>query len=108
MIRPRLTDNPVDDGTDGVGEVPCDVGTSKSKSSDLPSQEQLIALGHHPEPAMSVMRKKCLDCAHTAHEVRNCTVVSCQLWPYRFGKNPFRKRRTLSAKHRAALRHSHK
>jgi hypothetical protein len=46
--------------------------------------------GHVKTSLLSVIRAKCLDCASTNSEVRNCTAVNCALWPYRMGSNPFR------------------
>lgn len=38
---------------------------------------------------MQSIRKKCLDCCcESYHEVRECTVITCPLYPYRFGKRP--------------------
>ncbi len=49
-------------------------------------------LGHGPRNPMKVIRAMCLDCmAEQPSMVRKCTSVGCPLWPYRMGKNPFRK-----------------
>ena len=38
---------------------------------------------------IKAMRKKCLDCcAGSRKEVRECPVIDCALYPYRFGKRP--------------------
>lgn len=38
------------------------------------------------------IRAKCLDCCcGSAHEVKHCTATDCVLYPFRFGKNPYRK-----------------
>ena len=35
------------------------------------------------------IKEKCLDCCGGVRvEVRDCTMVNCPLFPYRFGKNP--------------------
>ena len=35
------------------------------------------------------IRKKCLDCSgFQPGEVRKCTIISCPLYPYRFGRRP--------------------
>lgn len=37
------------------------------------------------------IREKCLECsAGQRNEVKNCTVKSCPLYPFRMGKDPFR------------------
>ena len=46
--------------------------------------------GHEETPTAKIIRKKCLDCVgFQKNEVRKCTCLSCPLWPYRMGKNPF-------------------
>lgn len=38
---------------------------------------------------MSAIRAKCMECSNFQHsEIRQCPVVDCALWPYRFGKKP--------------------
>jgi hypothetical protein len=38
------------------------------------------------------IRKKCLDCSGDSRkEVKECPILDCPLYPYRFGKNPKRK-----------------
>jgi len=38
---------------------------------------------------IKAMRKKCLDCCcGSRKEVRECPVVQCPLYPYRFGRRP--------------------
>ena len=48
---------------------------------------------------MKAIRAKCLDCAHTASEVRKCVCVDCPLWPLRMGTYPksIRKRNNADA-----------
>lgn len=53
---------------------------------------------------LKAIRAKCLDCcAGSPAEVRECHIITCDLHPYRMGKNPFRKKRELSEDQRAAL-----
>jgi hypothetical protein len=38
---------------------------------------------------LQTIRHKCLDCScHQPGEVRECPVTTCDLWPYRFGRDP--------------------
>lgn len=37
---------------------------------------------------LQAIRAKCLDCAHSAAEVRKCVCFDCPLWPYRMGSVP--------------------
>ena len=53
---------------------------------------------------LKAIRQKCLDCCtYQPSDVSKCTVVKCALHPFRFGKNPFRHKRILSDKQKAAL-----
>lgn len=49
-------------------------------------------IGHTKRSLTKVIRAKCLDCAHDPSEVRKCVSVTCPLWPYRMGANPFHTR----------------
>jgi hypothetical protein len=51
-----------------------------------------------------LIRVRCMDCCgEQSEEVRKCVAVACASWPYRMGKNPFRKN-DLSEEQRAVLR----
>src|SRR5262245_40670350 len=53
--------------------------------------DALHALGHRPESVLKAIRRKCLDCSGGSHaEVADCLVRQCALFPFRFGKNPWR------------------
>jgi hypothetical protein len=53
--------------------------------------ETLRELGHQPEAVLKAVRRKCLDCSGGSHaEVAHCLVCQCPLFPFRFGKNPWR------------------
>ena len=41
------------------------------------------------ETPVKAIRKKCLDCcAGSRKEIRECTVINCACWVYRFGRRP--------------------
>lgn len=43
---------------------------------------------------LKAIRKHCLDCCHeNTNEVKLCQSYSCDLYPFRFGKNPFNTRK---------------
>jgi hypothetical protein len=66
------------DGGQKVGKLPRSLGLG-----------QLRALGQ-PESPIRAIRSKCLDCsAGVVSEVRKCVAVTCALWPFRMGSNPF-------------------
>lgn len=59
-------------------------------------------LGHKKKNPMRLIRDFCIECSGgNQSEARKCTAYSCQLWPYRMGKNPFRK---VSDKQREAFK----
>lgn len=42
---------------------------------------------------VKAIRAFCLECVgNSSHEVNQCPAVNCQLYPFRFGKNPYLKR----------------
>lgn len=57
-----------------------------------------------PTNPIKAIRLKCRDCANNQYtEIDNCAVKSCPLFPFRFGKNPFRKKRVLSSNLRSEV-----
>jgi hypothetical protein len=62
--------------------------------------EDLERLGHTRLSPLRAPRLKCLDCCNgSAQEVRLCTGVDCPSWPFRMGRNPWR--RPLTGEERA-------
>ena len=46
---------------------------------------------------MRAIREKCLDCTcQQPIEVKECTVKTCALYPFRMGVNPYRAKRVMS------------
>lgn len=53
---------------------------------------------------VKAIREKCLDCCcGSITEVKECTVERCPLFPFRFGKNPFRQKREMTEEQRKAI-----
>jgi len=53
------------------------------------SLRDLKELGCPQKPLLAI-RANCLECCgDSPSEARKCTATGCNLWPYRFGKNPF-------------------
>lgn len=53
---------------------------------------------------VKAIRKKCLECSGDyINEVKECPVVECAVWPFRMGKNPFRKVTPMSEEHKQKL-----
>lgn len=55
----------------------------------------------HPHTPLRAIRLKCLDCScDQPKEVRLCPCTDCALYPFRFGKNPYRAKRELTDEQR--------
>lgn len=53
---------------------------------------------------VKAIRQNCLECCNgSAFEVRKCVIKSCDLYPFRFGKNPYRTKRVYSDDEKSAL-----
>lgn len=56
---------------------------------------------------LKTIREHCLDCCEGSYsEVKLCPCKHCKLWPFRFGKNPSRKRKPMSPEHLEKLKKS--
>lgn len=54
---------------------------------------------------VKAIRAYCLNCClESAFEVANCTATGCELYAFRFGKNPYRKKTEYSEEYKAELR----
>lgn len=54
---------------------------------------------------LKVIRLKCLDCCcGSSNEVSLCPATQCPLYEYRFGKNPYRKKREYTQEQLDAMR----
>ena len=62
----------------------------------------LEAEGIMPAPPLAIMRAACLDC-RSADEVLVCARVQCPLWPYRTGRNPWKRGDTDNLKKARAV-----
>lgn len=53
---------------------------------------------------IKAIREKCIDCCGGSRkEVELCTVgINCPLYDFRFGKNPYRKKRVMTEEQRIA------
>ena len=53
---------------------------------------------------VKAIRAKCLDCCcGQTKEVTLCVSSACPLYPFRFGKNPYRSKREYTEEQRAAM-----
>lgn len=52
---------------------------------------------------LKAIRANCLQCVGgSSSEVKLCTSKTCYLYPFRFGKNPYMKKREMTEEQRAA------
>lgn len=53
---------------------------------------------------LKAIREKCIDCCcGSLAEVKDCVTERCALFPYRMGKNPYRKRREMTEEQKQVL-----
>lgn len=54
---------------------------------------------------VKAIREHCVDCCGgSSNEVKLCTVEKCALFPFRFGKNPYRTKREFTDEQKAIMR----
>ncbi len=53
---------------------------------------------------IKAIRAHCIDCCcGSSNEVKLCPVTDCKLYPFRFGKNPYRTKREMTEEQRAKV-----
>lgn len=53
---------------------------------------------------VKAIREKCIDCCGgSPSEVKMCPCDNCTLYPFRFGKNPYRQRREMTEEQKKVL-----
>lgn len=58
-----------------------------------------------PTNPVKAIRANCIECmGNQANLVKDCSITRCPLWPFRMGKNPFRKPRSEEQRQAAAER----
>ena len=66
--------------------------TLASKPIENITPDEWLAMGHTKKPCLRAIRLRCIDCcAGNYSEVKKCEAIECPSWPYRTGRNPFRK-----------------
>jgi hypothetical protein len=53
---------------------------------------------------LKAIRKHCEECIGSILEIKNCTSPNCKLYPFRSGKNPFRKKKEYTEEELEELR----
>lgn len=57
-----------------------------------------------PTTPLKAIREKCIDCSGgSKKEVRLCWASNCPLYPFRMGKNPYRKKRKVAETQKSDL-----
>lgn len=78
-------------------------GTPQGRDPRKMSVDDMTSRGLERQSRGDAIRAKCLDCcAGSAAEVRRCGDVSCALWPFRMGTDPWRETRQMTDEQRAA------
>tara|TARA_R100001369_G_scaffold46737_3_gene73115 strand:- start:15360 stop:15602 length:243 start_codon:yes stop_codon:yes gene_type:complete len=68
-------------------------------------KNEAIKHGHVSTPVLKAIKKNCIECSGGSFaEVKECTVYKCHMWPFRLGKNPWRKEMSQEQKDKAGLR----
>jgi len=76
-----------------------DLDSSDSASDDLDLSSFSV------KSPLKAIRAKCYDCmCGSSYEIKNCPIVNCVLYPFRFGKNPFRTKRVYTEEELVVLR----
>lgn len=74
----------------------------------IEEESDVVVQGYTGERTTSVLKaikKHCLDCCcFQRDEVKYCPCTSCNLWPFRLGKNPYRKKRELTEEQKLAVK----
>ena len=53
---------------------------------------------------LKAIRAKCMDCSGDyISELKGCPITDCPLYPFRMGKNPFRKKREITEEQKAEM-----
>ena len=67
--------------------------------------EELKKLGHSKKSPLKALRENCLECCNgSSKEVSLCPVTVCPSYPFRHGKNPWRRKREVTPRQLAALK----
>jgi hypothetical protein len=78
-------------------------GTPQGRDPRKMGPADMEALGLERISRGDAVRAKCLDCMGSSPaEVRRCGDVTCALWPFRMGSDPFREKREISDEQREA------
>jgi len=78
-------------GSSSDSQIQAEVSSANRENREVElSADQLTSLGHHKRPLTKVVRSFCLSCmGGDRAQVRKCTAVRCELYPYRLGRNVY-------------------
>ena len=76
--------------------------SSRVTQGNIEDTIRIIEMRRIRNPLKSI-REKCLDCCcNSTLEVSLCPARACSLYPFRFGKNPFRAKRKMTDEQKKA------
>jgi hypothetical protein len=95
--------NPSNDLTRRAGLEPGENGHPVGRDPRGMSSRELKMTGHSPAPPLDAIRAHCVDCcAGQLGEVRRCTAIGCDLWPFRMGVNVWLPKPSLAQRRQRA------
>lgn len=79
---------------DNVLEAECD---------EVDDETLSVSADNKKMSPLRAIKLRCIDCCGGSYsEVKECPSVSCSLYPFRLGKNPFREKRVMTDEQRQA------
>lgn len=90
-----------------VDDLELEDENDEEEIQDTSDTQELTYAGTVIRNPVKAIRQHCLQCScYQRDEVKLCPCTSCFLWPFRFGKNPYRvsKKRELTDEQRIALK----
>lgn len=80
----------------------------EEKATDEPEDSDFNPLDGYNGPdigsPLKAIRKKCISCSETNNEIKHCMITSCELFPFRMGKNPYRAKKEYTEEQLDAIR----
>lgn len=85
------------------GTAKCGELITAAVTTDTVTTEKGKPMSEITNPIKAI-RAFCMECScGSSTEVKNCTISRCPLYPFRFGKNPYRHRREMTEEEKQML-----
>jgi hypothetical protein len=79
-------------------------GSRSDISFGIGSERRCGGMANELTNPVKAIRAYCLECSNDqTSEVKNCPMYRCPLYPFRFGKNPYRQRREMTEAEKQVL-----